>query len=162
MEKKGALKIETWDRHTLNKRRQHLAPSLQQRVPNHNLQKLLQPCPPVLNDIVAEAVGEDLAGQRRDRHAGTFALEDVAEIFKVGVTPADAALAELEGGDVCAAEDLVVGVHGASHAVCSRIPYLFAEEQEEEGISHALDNKFVSSLSTSFDPFPLLDISSRL
>lgn len=97
-------------------------------MPDDNLQKLLQPSPSVFNDIVAEAVGEDFSGQRGDRHAGTLALEDVSKIFKVGVSPAHAALAELEGGNVGAAEDLVVGVHGASHAVCSRIPYLYLEK----------------------------------
>lgn len=105
-------------------------------MPHDNLEELLQAGSSVLDDIVAKAVGEDLARQRRDGHAGALALEDVAEVFKVGVPPAHAALAQLEGGDVGAAEDLVVGVHGPSHAVGSRIPYLLVAAQRS--ISNAV------------------------
>jgi hypothetical protein len=47
--------------HTLYKRSQHLAPRLQQRVSDDNLQEALQAFPPVLNHIVREAIREDFA-----------------------------------------------------------------------------------------------------
>lgn len=86
-----------------------------------DLEELFQAGPPTLNHVIAEAVGEDLAGQRGDGHASALALEDVAEVLKVGVAAAHAALAELEGGDVGPAEDLVVGVHVAADAVGARV-----------------------------------------
>lgn len=89
-----------------------------------NLEELLEPRTATLDDVVAEAVGEDLAGERRDGDASALALENVAEVLKVGVATADAALAQLEGGDVGAAHDLVVGVHVATHAVGSGVANL--------------------------------------
>lgn len=86
-----------------------------------NFEELLEPGAAALDDVVAEAVGEDLARQRGDRDACRLALEDVAEVLEVGVAAADGALAQLEGGDVGAADDLVVGVHGAAHAVGARV-----------------------------------------
>jgi hypothetical protein len=108
----------------LDKSSQDLTPCLQQRMPDNNLEELLQSRPPPLDDVVAEAVGEDLTGQGRDGDAGGLALEDVAEVLEVGVAAADGALAQLEGRDVGAADNLVVGVHGAAHAVSSRIANL--------------------------------------
>lgn len=93
---------------------------------NDNLEELLQPSPTTLDDVVAEPVGEDLARQWGDGDACRLALEDVAEVLKVGVAAADGALAQLEGGDVGAADDLVVGVHGAAHAVGSWVADLLA------------------------------------
>ncbi|KAB8356482.1 hypothetical protein FH972_024065 [Carpinus fangiana] len=86
-------------------------------MPNHNLQETLQALTAVLYDVVAEAVCEYLAGQRRDGNAGRLALEEVAEVLKVGVAPADGGGLELERGDVGAAEDLIGGVHVAADAV---------------------------------------------
>lgn len=86
-----------------------------------NLEKLLQPGPPALYDVVAEPVGEDLARQGRNGDAGRLALEDVAEVLEVRVAAADGRVAELEGGYVCAALDLVVCVHAAADAVGARV-----------------------------------------
>lgn len=72
----------------------------------------------MLNHIVAEPVREDFAREWRDRDARGLALQDVAEVFKIGVPPADGAVFESEGGDVGAADDLVIGVHVAVGAVC--------------------------------------------
>ena len=71
----------------------------------------------MLYDIVAEAVGEDLAWQRGNRDPRALPFQYVPEVFKVGVAPAYGAVLELEGGDVGAADDLVVGVHGTRGAV---------------------------------------------
>ena len=71
----------------------------------------------MLNHIVAEPIRKHLARQRRYRDAGALSLEDVAEVFKVRVAPADGRRLELKGGDVGAAEDFVGGVHGAAEAV---------------------------------------------
>lgn len=90
-------------------------------MPNHNLQKPLQPLPPMLNHIIAKPVRKHLPRQRRYGHARGFALEDVAEVFKVRVAPAHGRVLELEGGDVGAADDFVVGVHGAGCAVGLRV-----------------------------------------
>lgn len=76
-----------------------------------DLQKLLQPLAPVLDDVVAEPVREHLARQRGDRDARALPLQDVAEVLEVAVPPAHGAVLQLEGGDVGPADDLVVGVH---------------------------------------------------
>lgn len=104
---------------TLDKGGQDLAPCLQEGVTDDDLEELLEACTTTFDNIVAEAVGEDLSGQRRDSDTGALALENVAEVLEVGVSTTDAALTELEGGNVCAAEDLVVCVHVTAHAMCS-------------------------------------------
>ena len=111
---------------TLHKGRQHLAPGLQQRVAHDDAQELFQPGPPALDDVVAEAVGKDLAGQRRDRHARRLALQHVAEVLKVRVAAVHRRRPQLEGRDVGPAHNLVVGIHVPSDAVRSRITDLFA------------------------------------
>lgn len=98
---------------TLHKTAQDLASRLQQRVCDDKVQKVLQALPALLNDIIAEAIGKDLARQRRDGDARALPLEDVAEIFKVAVATADGGLAQLEQGEVGIQVDLVAGVHVA-------------------------------------------------
>jgi len=92
---------------------------------HHNLQESLQAFSPMLNHIITEAVCEDLAGQRWDSNARRLSLQDVAEILKVGIAAAHAAMSQLEGGDVRAAEDLVVCVHVAAHTVGSGVLHLY-------------------------------------
>jgi len=105
---------------------------------NNNLQEPLQALSPMLNHIVTEAIGEDLARQRRDRNARRLALENVAEVLEVGISPAHTAVAELERGDVGAAQDLVVCVHVAAHAVGAGVPDLGRWlEREREKTAHA-------------------------
>ena len=79
----------------------------------HNLQEPLQTFPAMLNHVIAEAVRKHLPRQRRDRDARALALEDVAEVFKIGVTTAHDGVLELEGGDIGPADYLVAGVHAA-------------------------------------------------
>ena len=86
-----------------------------------NLQEMLQPVPPMLDHVVAEAVGKHLARQRRDGDARALALEDVAKVLKVRVPPPHAAVLELERRDVGAAHDLVVRVHLAAQTVRLRV-----------------------------------------
>ena len=97
-----------------------------------DLEEALEALAAVLDDVVAEAVGEDLAGQGGDVDAGALALEDVAEVLEVGVAPAHGAVLELEGGDVGPAHDLVVGVHVARCAVRLWIANLISSGQGEE------------------------------
>ena len=75
----------------------------------------------MFDHIVAEAVGEDLARQGWDGDTGRLALEDITKVLEIRVAPAHAAMPQLESGDVSAADDLVVGVHVAAHAVRARI-----------------------------------------
>lgn len=82
-------------------------------MPGDDLQKLLQPLTAMLDDVVAEAVREDLPRQRGDGDARALALEDVAEVLEVGVAAAHDGVFQFEGGDVCAANELVGGVHVA-------------------------------------------------
>ncbi len=92
-------------------------------------EELLEPGTAALDDVVGEAVGEDLAGQGGDGDAGALALEDVAEVLEVAVAAVDGALAQLEGGDVGPADDLVVSVHAARRAaVRARVPHLDLQE----------------------------------
>jgi hypothetical protein len=106
---------------TLHKCRQYFAARLQQWVADYDPEELLQPGSAGLDHVVAEAVGEHLAGQRGDGDAGALALQDVTEVLEVRVTAAYAALAQLEGRDVGAADYLVVGVHVPADPVRSRI-----------------------------------------
>lgn len=115
----GKKSIDQGCRLTLYKSSQHFTTRLQQGMAHDNLEKLFQPGAPSLNHVIAEAVRKHLAGQRGNGHASALALENVAKVLKVGVAAVDAALAELECGDVGAAEDLVIGVHGAADAVRS-------------------------------------------
>ena len=98
---------------TLHKRPQNLTPRLQQRMSHDNLQEALQAFPPMLNHIVREPIREHLPWERGNRDARGLALEDVTEIFEVGVSAADDGVAQFEGGDVGARVDLVGGVHAA-------------------------------------------------
>lgn len=63
------------------------------------LQEPLKTLPSVFNDIIRESVGKDLPGERRDGDAGGFSFEDVAKVFKVAVSPADAGEFELRRPD---------------------------------------------------------------
>jgi hypothetical protein len=56
---------------------------LKQRVSCYNLQKALEPFPSALDDLVREAIREDLAGQGWDVDSRTFPLENVSEGLKV-------------------------------------------------------------------------------
>ena len=85
---------------TLHKGGEHFAARLQQRVANDNLQKALQALSAVLDHVVGEAVGEDLAGQRGDGDARRLALQDVAKRLKLAVPAADRRRLELEGGEI--------------------------------------------------------------
>lgn len=113
---------------TLYESGEHLAPGLQEGVSDDDLEELLEAGATAFDDVVGEAVGEDLAGERGDGDAGALALEDVAEVLEVAVAPAHAALAQLEGGDVGAAHDLVVGVHVPRRPVRPRLPHLDLQE----------------------------------
>lgn len=75
----------------------------------------------MLNHIITKPIRKHLPRQRRDRDTRALALQDIAEVFEVGVAAADGAVFELEGGDVGAADDFVVGVHAARGAVGLRI-----------------------------------------
>lgn len=75
----------------------------------------------MLDHIITKAVCKDLAGQRWDRNSRRLALQDVAEVLEVRIASAHAAVAEFEGGDVGAANDLVVCVHVAAHAMSAGV-----------------------------------------
>lgn len=90
-----------------------------------DLQEALQALAAVLDDVVGEAVGEDLARQGGDGDAGGLALEDVAEGLEVRVAPAHRRLLELEGWDVGLHADLVGRVHAAAGAVGLGVADLF-------------------------------------
>ena len=54
-----------------------------------------------LDDLVREAVREDLSRERWDVHARRFTFEDIAEGLEVRVASTYGGLAKLEGRDVC-------------------------------------------------------------
>ena len=88
---------------------------------NDDLQKALQPLPPMLNHVIAKAICEDLPRQRRNSDARRLALKNIAEVFKIAVATPNAAVLEFEGGDVGAANNLVVGIHSTPEAMGRRI-----------------------------------------
>lgn len=69
-------------------------------MPSYDGEEALEALAPALDDLVREAVREDLAGEGRDVHARGLALEDVAEGLEVRVAAAHDRVAELERGDV--------------------------------------------------------------
>lgn len=73
---------------------------LQERMPRDDGQKAFQALPPRLDNLLREAVGEDLARKRRDVHARGLALKDVTEGFEVGVAPPYGGVPQFERRDV--------------------------------------------------------------
>jgi hypothetical protein len=119
---------------TLDKASQNLTARLQKRVPSNNLQKALETLAAVLDHIVAETVGEDLAGQWGYRDSCTFALEDIAEVLEVGVPAAHHGMLQFESGDVGSAHDLVRRVHIAGGAMGLGIADLFFGQSFDQGV----------------------------
>ena len=110
---------------TLDETAQDTTPSLQQRMTDDNLEEALQSLTPLLDDGVVKFVKVDLSRKRGDGDAGAFTFENVAEVFKIGVTAADTAVAELETGNVCRESDFVCGIaRRGSEAVCLRVANL--------------------------------------
>lgn len=107
-------------------------------MPHDDLEELLQTRPAALDHVVAKPVGEHLAGKRGDGHAGALPLKDVAEVLKVRIAAAHRRLPQLEGGDVGATYNLVVGVHVAADTVGSGVADLFVGEHVSEVRSGAL------------------------
>lgn len=91
----------------------------------NNLQEPLKPLASVLNDVVAEPVGKNLARQWGDSHARALPLQDIAEILEIGVAAAHDGVLQFEGGDVGSADDLVGGVHIAGCSVGLRVAHLW-------------------------------------
>jgi len=110
---------------TLDETAQDTTSSLQQRMTDDNLEETLQSLAPLLNNGVVEFVKVNLSRKRGDGDAGAFTFEDVAEVFKVGVTTADTALAELKTGNVCRESDLISCIaRRGCEAVCLRVAHL--------------------------------------
>ena len=80
-------------------------------MPRDNLQEPLQSLTPMLDDIVAKPICKHLPRQRGDGDARALALEDIAEVLKVGVATAHDRVFQFEGGDVGSADELVGSVH---------------------------------------------------
>lgn len=109
---------------TLYEAGQHLASCLQERVSRYDLQEALKPLSPMLNDVVAESVGEDFTRQRRNGHTCALPLENIAEVLEIRVSPAHNRVLQFEGGDVGAADNLVGGVHVSRSSMGLRIAHL--------------------------------------
>lgn len=109
---------------TLHKSSQHLAPRLQQGVPDNDLEELLQPRSPILDDLVTEPVGKHFAGKWRDSHSGALAFQNIAEVFKIRIPSPHRRLAQLEGWNIGAADDFVVGVHVPTDTMCLWVAHL--------------------------------------
>lgn len=77
----------------------------------NNLQEPLQTLSPVLNHVIAEAVGEHFPRKRRYCDSCALALQDVSEVLEVGVSPAHNRVFQFEGGNVRSADDFVRSVH---------------------------------------------------
>jgi hypothetical protein len=69
-------------------------------MPHDDLQEPLQALPPMLNDIVREAIRKNFAWQRRNGHTSRFPLEDVTEVLEVAIATAYGGLLKLEGRDI--------------------------------------------------------------
>lgn len=71
----------------------------------------------MLNHIVTEAIGEHFAWQWRNSNSRTLTFKNIAKVLEIRIAPTDTGMAQLESGDVCSANNFVVGVHVAAHAV---------------------------------------------
>jgi len=67
----------------LNSAAGRLETHLKERMPRNDAKKALKALAPGLDDLVGEAVGEDLAGERGYVDPRRLALEDIAEGLKV-------------------------------------------------------------------------------
>ena len=83
---------------------------LKQRVSSDDGQEPLEALTTGVDNLVREAVREDIAGEGRDGHARGLALEDITEGLEVGVASSDGGVAQFESGDVCLLAVKVVGV----------------------------------------------------
>lgn len=109
---------------TLYEASQNFTAGLEKWMSNHNLQESLQALSPMLNHIITESIRKDLSRQRRNCDSRRLSLQDIPKVFKVRITPPYVAVAELEGGNIGATYDLVVGVHIAAHSMSARILHL--------------------------------------
>lgn len=88
----------------------------------------------MFDHIITEAICEDLAGQRWDRDTSRLSLKNIAKIFEVGISSANTAVTKLEGGDICAADNLIVCVHVTTHSMGAGILNLEKDlESADEG-----------------------------
>lgn len=106
----------------------HLTPRLQKRVSGDDLEEALQTFAAMLDDVVAEPVGENLPWQWGYRDTRAFALEDIAEILEIRVTAAHDGVFQFEGGDVGPAHNLVRRVHVAGCAMGLGVADFYLEE----------------------------------
>lgn len=94
----------------------------------NNLQEPLQTLSPVLNHVIAEAVGEHFPRKRRYCDSCAFALQDISKVLEVGVSPAHNGVFQFEGRNVRSADDLVGGVHVTGGSVSLGIADFNLEE----------------------------------
>lgn len=112
----------------LNKGSQHLASSLQQRVSSNNLKETLQSLAALLNDLIREAVGEDLSGEWGDVDSGGLSLQHIPEPLEVRVTATNSRRLQLKGRDIGSADNLIISEHLAGDTVVLGIPDLNLQE----------------------------------
>jgi len=98
----------------------------------------------MLNNIITKPARKNFTRQGWNSHSGAFSLQDVAEVFKVGVAASHGAVFEFEGGDVGSTDDFVVGVHVAGGAVGHGVFYFYLQEVFGWTVN------FVEGLETSF------------
>ena len=66
----------------------------------HDAEEALEALPSGLDDLIREAVREDLAREWGDIHAGRLVLEDITEGLKVRIATPHKRMAQLEGRDI--------------------------------------------------------------
>lgn len=76
-----------------------------------DLKESLETFAAVLNHVIAESVGKDLARQRGYRNARTLALQNITEVLEIRVPATHDRVFQFEGGDIGSAHDLVRRVH---------------------------------------------------
>lgn len=105
---------------TLHEACQYFATGLQQRMPHHNLQKPLEPLPPVLDNIITKPICKHLPWQRGYGDPRALPFKYISEIFKVGVAATYGAMLQFEGWYAGPTNYLVVCVHAPRCAVSLR------------------------------------------
>jgi hypothetical protein len=105
------LEIRTWHHDAINPQSLHSICAahdqegtyLQQGVTSDDSEETFEALAAAFDDLVREAVGEDLAGEWWDIYPRRLSLKDIPKGLKVRIPATDEGVTELEGRDVCLA-----------------------------------------------------------
>jgi hypothetical protein len=90
-------------------------------VPRNDAKEALKTLTPGLDDLVGEAVGEDLAGERGDVHPRRLTLENIPKGLKVRITSTHERVSQFERGDIRLFQPFAGGTNQVSKKCAARM-----------------------------------------